>query len=327
MEPHFDDDGHEQQPGVMPAGPLRFEAIGDDEALAVVKTYAERRWLELRRPPHGSLKYPYVVPGATYDDLWDWDSLFVACALPDDALDCVQGSLLNLLDAPGRRERPPKRAGVNGEFDYYLHPYPLRAQFAYIAARRMRDFGWIEPFREKLLTGLRWYEEQTRDREGFFCWQTLTGIDNNPSVYGRPLGTAAGVDLAAFHYREYRAFEKLAGVLGWPGQNEFKEKAERLKELVQTAYWDEMDRFFYDVDRNIDRAVFGRQAVTWQTHLKFRNGSGLYPLWGGMATREQAKELRDVIMDEAEFLAPCGIRSTTTPAAADRRTGKARSGG
>jgi putative isomerase len=92
-------------------------------------------------------------------------------------------------------------------------------------------------------------------------------------------------------------------------KNEFLDKANNLAELVKTRYWDVIDGMFYDIDRNIDYNVPGRQKITWDTYLKFRNCSCLYPLWANLATEEQARLLRDKIMDEDEFLAPCGIRS------------------
>jgi glycogen debranching enzyme len=310
MEPAFKDNDYDQRPGVLPAGPIEFAPISDEEAQGIVAEYLDRSWLALRRDPRNHLKYPYLVPGATYEDMWDWDAFFMASAVPDSSIDVVQGSALNLLDAPSQKDgRPPKKASVDCEYSYYLHPYPLRAQFAYLAGKRMGDFAWIDPFRKKLLQGIRWYESATCDADGFFLWQTLTGIDNNPSIYGRPPGTVAGVDLAAFHYREYRALAKLARELGWDCAEEFNHKAERLKLLVQGAYWDTVDEFFYDVDRAIDHDVPGRQLVNWHTHLKFRNWSCLYPLWAGMATAEQAAILRDAIMSESEYLAPCGVRS------------------
>ncbi|MDD4050223.1 MAG: trehalase family glycosidase, partial [Candidatus ainarchaeum sp.] len=119
----------------------------------------------------------------------------------------------------------------------------------------------------------------------------------------------AGVDLATFHYREYLAMAKLADLFEHNLVEEFQEKAQNIAGLVQTRYWDVIDGLFYDIDRNIDYNVPGRQKITWDTFLKFRNWSCLYPLWGNLATKEQAKLLRDKIMDENEFLSPCGIRS------------------
>jgi putative isomerase len=309
MEPLFKDNVYKEKLGVKPKGNLIAEEISDADAIDTVKEFIEDAWRKLVRQPCGALKYPYVAPGATYIDLWDWDTFFVACALPDNGLEYAKGGVQNLLDAPLKNGRPPKKATDEGKYDYYLHPYPLRAQFAYIVGKRLDDFAWIEPFMDKLLLGIKWYEQETQDQDGFFRWQTLTGIDNNPSIYGRPKGTVAGVDLAVFHYREYLALTRLVDKMGYSDAEDFSSKADELKVLIQTRYWDVVDGFFYDIARDIDYDVPGRQKITWDTHLKFRNGSGLYPLWGGVATTEQAACLKSIIMDENEFLGPCGVRT------------------
>ncbi len=309
MKPQFKNDGYETRPGVLPKLPLNISHLTADEATAIVKTYFNNNWQLLARAPLNELKQPYLVPGATYDDLWDWDAFFTSCAIPEAGLSYAKGSIINLLDSPLHDSRPSKKASATGEYDYYLHPYPLRAQFAYIVGTRLDDFEWLDPYWKKLAKIMHWYETNSCDKSGFFKWQTLTGIDNNPSVYGRPPGTVAGVDLAAFHYREYLAMSKLAEQLNVARADEFRAKAAKLKQLVQTRYWDIIDGMFYDIDRNIDYYVPGRQQITWDSYLKFRNWSCLYPLWANMATNEQAAILRDKIMDKDEFLAPCGIRS------------------
>jgi Mannosylglycerate hydrolase MGH1-like glycoside hydrolase domain len=309
MKPLFNNDGYETRPGVLPEAALKIEFLTDIETENIVRDYIDKSWQPLVRPPLNQLKQPYLVPGATYDDLWDWDAFFTSCAIPEAGLIYSKGSIINLLDSPLHNGRPSKKASVAGEYDYYLHPYPLRAQFAYIVGKRLDDFEWLTPYWNKLLEIMQWYETATCDSNGFFRWQTLTGIDNNPSIYGRQPGTIAGVDLAAFHYREYLALSKLAAILNFDQAELFSQKAENLKQLMQTRYWDVIDGMFYDIDRNIDYDVPGRQQITWDTYLKFRNWSCLYPLWAKMATKEQAAILRDKIMDENEFLAPCGIRS------------------
>ncbi|MDD3926206.1 MAG: trehalase family glycosidase [bacterium] len=309
MQAVYLDDGYGKLPGVLPAGRIVHDVIFDTDAVAVVKEFILSAVPSITRQPLNQLKHPYLVPGATYNDLWDWDALFTSCSVPEEWMEYARGSILNLLDSPLQNGRPSKKATVEGEYDYYLHPYPLRAQFAYIVGCRLKDFSWIEPFMDKLVEIMDWYEQATRDNEGFFKWQTLTGIDNNPSVYGRPPGATAGVDLAAFHYREYRALGKLAAIFGRKDEGLWREKAEELRDLVRTGYWDEIDGYFYDIDRNIDYGVPGRQKITWQTYLKFRNCSCLYPLWGGMANDEQVAYMVKAIMDENEFLSFCGIRT------------------
>ena len=297
-----------RRPGVAPAGPITITDRPAEEAQGIVDAFIEKNWRTIAREPVGELKYPYLVPGAVYQDLWDWDAFFTSCVIPPEGLEYAAGSCKNLIDAPLKEGRPSKKASVDGSYEYFLHPYPLRAQFAAVMLKRgALSSDWLAPRWEKLERSLLWYEEKCRDREGFFLWQTYSGIDNDPSVYGRRPGTVAGVDLACFMYREYLAMSLLARTLN--AADVYAEKAESLKNLIQTRYFDENDRCFYAVDRNIDRSVPGRQHVTWNTWMRFDSSSNLYPLWAKAAAPEQADCLRRKIMDEKQFLSVAGIRS------------------
>ena len=122
-----------------------------DQAVAITDEYLCNHWKKMVRNPVGGLKRHYVVPGAIYENLWDWDSIFIACAMPEESLPCGQGSILNLLDGVREDGRPPKMASPDGQFQYLSHPYPLQAQFCFLIAERMGDFQWVEPYWEKLL--------------------------------------------------------------------------------------------------------------------------------------------------------------------------------
>lgn len=89
----------------------------------------------------------------------------------------------------------------------------------------------------------------------------------------------------------------------------YYDQAQKLKAQIQQDYWDKIDRFFYNIDCQDDFEFTTCQSITWRTYLKFRNFSCFFPLWAGVATQEQAVCMRDVLMDEKQFLAPCGIRS------------------
>ena len=282
-----------------------------DQAVAITDEFLGNNWKKMVRNPVGSLKRHYVVPGAIYENLWDWDSFFIACAMPDESLPCGQGSILNLLDGVREDGRPPKMASPDGEFQYLSHPYPLQAQFCFLIAERMGDFQWVEPYWEKLLAVRNWYERETVAPDGKYIWLGFqgNGIDNNPSVYGRPPRSSAGIDLACWHYRDLRAMATLAKKLNKPGAGEFSERADALACVVSDRYWDQMDGFFYNIDCLADPGETSLQGITWQTFVKFRNWASFFPLWARLATPEQALALRNRLMDASEFLSDAGVRS------------------
>lgn len=298
-----------KRPGAAPRAPVEVGDIGEDEANATVKSFLAANWKKVVREPRGELKHPYVVPGAWYDNFWDWDSFFVGCAIPDDALDYVRGSVLNLVTAMDDTGKPPKMASGEGKYIRDAFPYPLQAQFAYLAARRMNDFAWLDPLWSNLIAIRRWYEKNTVSARGYFLWPdgNSSGLDNNPSVYGRPMMTSAGIDLAVWHYRDYRALERIGSRLG-KDTHRYAETAEQLKAFIQSSYWDAVDRFFYNVDES-PISKCGRQKVNWNVFLKFRSWASLFPLWGKVATASQAAGMLEKIEDPKEFWSICGIRS------------------
>jgi putative isomerase len=299
-----------QRPGVAPCGNI---VIGDDneESLAVTRDYLVANWRKMARPPKGVLKHPYMVPGGTYDNLWDWDSFFASCAVPEDGLEYAIGSIRNFLDNVREDGRPPKMTTPEGALNYTSHPVPLHAQFLYLMAVRKGDFTWAEYYWPILERISNWYDRETRSREGHYVWLGFqgSGIDNNPNVYGRPAKSSAGIDLACWHYREFHALEKLARRLNNGRANFYAEKAAELSRRISWHYWDVIDRFFYNIDCSGDPCQTSLQTVTWEVFLKLRNWASFFPVWAKIATDEQACELRKRALDPDEFLSPAGLRS------------------
>ena len=307
---HGDPDYMDPSTGRLPRGPIEV-TLGNQESLRIVKDYFAKNWRSACRDPIGDLTHPFFIPGSVYTNFWANDAFMTACAVPDEGLPWAKGSILNLLDGIRDDGRPLKNAGLAGEYEYHGYPGPAYAQFAFIVGRRLGDFSWIEPYWPGLESIRKWYEAETTDPRGYFVSLDAHGsvIDNNPSVYGRPPGTSAGIDLASWHYRECRAMEKLSGELNKPAAEVYRQKADDLKEAVRTRYWDPVDQFFYNIDCCIDEQLHGAQKITWVVHLKFRSFASYFPLWANLAREDQASAVVERIMSKREFLSPCGVRS------------------
>ncbi len=235
------------------------------------------------------------MPGAIYNAFWDWDAYFICCSIPDAGLNYAKGCVLALLKGVLDNGRPPKTAtnkmsSFAETYNHSEHPYPLQAQFAYIIATRLQDFSWVEPWWNTFESITSWYEENTLSHGKYFTWLSLwgNGIDNNPAVYGRPHFSSAGIDLACWHYREYRALSKLSAKLNYDRADYYNEKAEALKHLIQSKYWDQIDQYFYNVDVLFDSSDITKQQITWTTHLKFEIG----PLYFRCGPKPQPKNKR-----------------------------------
>ena len=96
-------------PGVAPAGKITITERSPEEAQEVINKFTRENWRKMAREPLGKLHYPYLVPGATYNDLWDWDSFFTSCIIPEEGLPYAVGSCKNLIDAPLQNGRPTKK--------------------------------------------------------------------------------------------------------------------------------------------------------------------------------------------------------------------------
>ena len=194
-------------------GNIDVSGVSDAAAPGIVKEYMNKGIEKCLREPVGDMKYKFVVPGAEYQDLWDWDSFFMCCALPDDKLEYAQGTIRGLLDATRADGMPAKMVRRDGSALLVEQTLPLLAQFTYIVAERMGDFSWADGYWDKL-ENIASYHDKHFVRDGFHVWNTWSGIDNNPSLYGQVPGTVAGADLAAWIYRELKAMEKLSAKLG-----------------------------------------------------------------------------------------------------------------
>ncbi len=305
----FDNDGAHEPLTIK--GNIDVSKITDDRAaLETVKEFMRGAIEKCLREPVGDMKYKFVVPGAEYQDLWDWDSFFMCCALPDSKLDYAEGTIKGLLDAAGENGQSAKMVTRDGKILRNPQTIPILAQFTYIVSKRMNDFSWVGVYWDKLERVMEYYDN-TFMRNGFYIWLQWNGIDNNPSLYGQEPNTVAGADLAAWIYRELKAMEKLSAKLGREREGFYAQKAESLKKFIQNNYFDYADGFFYDVLRNTDNVKIPKmfQAIKWNTFIKFKNWSSVFPLWGKAASCEQAAEVVKKMMLPDEFLSCCGIRS------------------
>lgn len=304
----YDLPGYMERPDVAPRGKITRRPASMDEASEIVDAYLKENWRTLARPPKGELKYPYLVPGSVYNTLWDWDGFFIAAGAPDEAAEYLTGTALDLIDSPLRDGRPSKMSSPDGNFSYGAHPYPLRAQFLLMCLRRFGDRSILTPERmEKILRTLEFYERETADGDGFFRWLSMSGIDNNPAVYGRNVGETAGADLMSFHLREYLAVAELLEMGGESGVV-YRDRAEKVKQLLLRRHRNENDGFYYDLHRPV-APLIRKQRITWVNRIPYRGCSGVFPLWAGAADRETVKAAWRIFADEKEFMTPWGIRS------------------
>lgn len=298
--------------------------------------------------PAGTLRYPSisgVLPGATYDtELWDWDTLWtcqglfrLARLMGDGDLhrkigEHAQGSLLNFLDHQSDEGRIPIMInGKNEDFFGSLKKVrpkknnqakPVFGQLALLISDEVGDARWFSPWFDRLV---RFYDSwlvENRAKIGLFVWgdDVAVGVDNDPTVFGRPLLSSAHLLLNCLFYMDLKAAAEVAHRLQrLEDEKRLAALAQELGENLRKYCWDPRDRFYYTVDVQCvdDRAEMIPSSaplgmdMSWQClPLRIQTFGGFLPMWCGLATREQAQYLvKQHFLNDETFHAAWGVRT------------------
>ncbi len=263
-------------------------------------------WAQIVRKPNGHLHHAYLIPGADYYQLFDWDTYFMGVALSyAHRGQSLAGSVEDFLhftdhNAAYRGYTPRE---IDGTHLWALPEMckPFLAQMALRASLTLHSVTWLKPYYSRLADTLWYWRHARRSPDGLFTWfdGVESGCDNSPAVISVPANRTEGVDLACYIYREYLAMADLAALLGQPTDvQRYEQHAIRLRRLIQTRLWDAHAGTFYN--RNSRTGAF----------ICVPEWTNLVPLWANVATRRQAHILiRRYVLKAHEFWTPYGIRS------------------
>ncbi|HMP75094.1 MAG TPA: trehalase family glycosidase [Kiritimatiellia bacterium] len=317
-----------------------------DEAMAL-KAVARARAAAMFREPAGLLRHPYVDPGGPYgDNLWDWDSFWslrAAAAMtgdPDFAGDAAAWRARVLRHGGGVLDNWIDHQGADGSVPILATPKdvdwfdsrcdPRRNMAKPVLGQLAAALAALDPPAEDLrrwCRGIdryhRCFEQRYLDPSGLYVWASdvAIGVDDDPTVWGRPPFSSASIFLNALLHADLRA---VSAVAGRAGESALAERAAgqaaRLAEAVQRHLWDERDGFFYTLDvqsrqRTEPHRYFGtlhaNLTPTWPgLLLKVLTWSGFLALWAGLATPAQAERMvREHLMNPVRFWSPHGPRT------------------
>jgi putative isomerase len=315
---------------------------------ALLHYFAENA-LKLLRPASGILKFPSVapsLPGKEYSaQLWDWDTLWtskglfrVAALQHDSALkqaigEHVSGSLLNFLDHASTDGRipilmtptdPDALSVLGSQGASKNQAKPVFGQLGLLAADQRGEVDWIAPHFDTLL---RFYDSWTAHNLpsiGLLVWgdDVAIGDDNDPTTFGRPFFSSANLLLNCLYYEDLRASAELAKRLGRNNDRDrLIAQADTLAQHIQTYCWDPRDSFFYSVDvQCVDRraelipTVKPGMDMSWKSlPMRIQMFTGFLPMWCGVASQAQAKEMVKVNYNADDRLcARWGVRSLSS---------------
>ncbi|HEU5451567.1 MAG TPA: trehalase family glycosidase [Terriglobales bacterium] len=180
---------------------------------------------------------------------------------------------------------------TNWEIYQVSHDRPFLQQ-AYDAGSKLAD--WFLKTHEKDGDGfLEWGAnamlENVRDSLDA-VWTLFGGDDTSPKK-------VKSLDLTTMMVKETRSLALEARELGRADDaRKWDATADRLAALVRTRMWDPQTSFFYNLARDSGSFV-SKQGID----VRRKEIIGFLPLWAGIATREQAAQLRKEAANPASF--------------------------
>jgi alpha,alpha-trehalase len=196
-------------------------AATNGDAQKMVHDHVQQQGNLTYKPASGELKFPYQVPGGFYDQLWDWDSMFMGVAMLEfGSAPYLEGSMKNFLDhtnSSGYVEGCLLPTGGTGTI---YHVKPVVIQGAWIAAKNTGNVADFKPYRAQMEALLGYWDRTRRDdATGLYVWfdQLESGEDNlvistchsvrspcwDPAIHSLVI---AAPDLMTFLYREHQAY-------------------------------------------------------------------------------------------------------------------------
>ena len=251
---------------------------------------------------------PYLWPGVWAHSIWIWDTCFMALygryapdALP--AIESLRNFYVPLHDGwtgPYPRniqhpDNPPLFAWVEHDHFKFTHDVDHIRKLLIEDCYLQRHFDWfdrVEPgWRFESATERRFSSlVRLKKMEHGYLWHGLpSGMDNTPRGRGAAhdilwVDAIAQQGLAALY------ISRLAEAIGEAALSvEWRGRYDRIRQSVNTYYWDDEDGFYYDID-HVTRAF-----------CKVKTPASYWPLLAEMATPEQARRMLGHALDAGTF--------------------------
>lgn len=299
--------------------------VFSSDEIAKAFAHIEENWPKLTRTQtvdDGTLiglPFPYVVPsvesegGFSFQEMYYWDNYFVAQGLfRTGRHELAEGMLENMLYLAKRfhiipnasrfyfasRSHPPFLTSfIFDIYDQCEKNIPWLKERIVIAEKEYQTVwtGTVQPNIRNVYKGLsRYYDINVLDDLA----EAESGWDMTTRFGGHCLSFIP-VDLNCLLYKYELDFERAYTLFGDEDTAEvWRQKAQKRAEVIQSELWDEGRGFFFDLDfQEI------KHSVVWSL-------AGLYPLWSGAATTQQAQKILSKLH---LFLYEGGLAATASP--------------
>jgi glucosidase len=264
------------------------------------------------QPVTGAIFHEGVVPSpTTFNGLWAWDSWKHAYALSGFDKDLAENSVRAMFDYQDSTGMIADCIfSDRSENNYRDTKPPLSAWAVYEIYLKNKDVSFLKEMYPKLIKyHYWWYANRDHDRNGLCEYGSIdntlqasrweSGWDNAIRFDDAVMlknGNAAysmnveSVDLNSYLYIEKEKLIEIAKILDQSESAEklLKEKV-KLEQQIQTLFFDKATGYFYDI------------KLEDKSFIKSKEASGWLPLYAGIATKEQAAIVKDIMMDENTF--------------------------
>jgi putative isomerase len=342
--------GFAQAPASQPTSGSSWSSDARKAATSQLLDYFGKTAPQLLRPAQGILVHPSIscsLPGRQYStNLWDWDTYWTTRGLfrfatisNDPALrasvgDHAIGSFMNFFDHQSDEGRisimlDVKNADAFGTLKKDRPPSqnqakPIFGQLALLIADELGSVDWLAPQFDKLLRFYAAWASSNQSAIGLLVWgnDVAIGNDNDPTTFGRPFFSSANLLLNCLYYQDLKAAAELARRLNRSDdQQRLSAQSQTLGGQIQKYCWDPRDQYYYTADvQCVDRRrelipnVKPGMDMSWHClPLRIQTFTGFLPLWCGLATPDQAKQLIQTnYLADDRFRGNWGIRSLSS---------------
>ena len=243
--------------------------------------------------------------------IWSWDSWKIASGNVHFNEEIAKSEMITLFDYQADNGMVPDFISYNKKYNNWRDAKPpVAAWGAMNVYKATGDKKFLETMFDKLYKFHQWwYAERDHNHNGICeygstdgtliaaCWES--GMDNgvrfDDAVMQKNSEKAWSMNqenicLNSFLYVDKTILAEMATLLNKPElAAQLNAEAKVIKEFVQTKMWDKETGFFYDT------------RIDTGEHIKVMGAECWLPLWAGIATPEQAKQVMQKMMDPQKF--------------------------
>lgn len=268
------------------------------------------------RTASGGLNYDGFFPSYNYKwfyGFWAWDSWKHAVAVAHYDTDLAKQQVLAMYDYQTENGFIPDcvyRDNQIEENNYRNTKPPLSAWAAWTIFQQDGDIKFIEHIYPKIKKQHHWwYQFRDHDQDGLCEYGSTDGtliaakwesgmdnavrfddtklLANNTNAFSMD---QESVDLNAYLFAEKLYLKKLANILDKKEEvKQFKKEADALQKQIRKQFYNKEEGWYYDT------------SIDGKSFVNIKGSEGWIPLWAGVASKSQAKELVKTMMDNTKF--------------------------